>query len=184
MIIHYKRIMWFQTKISHGLSWHYHTYNVSSGDPHDMYGRWITLRIYWGQLRTRVTWCFSALYINVIPVQCRMCPASVWHGSLRASLCLSWWTVPRMQVWKYKLCCFGWWISTGRSAPCQRWVYCQYTVCPMTHTHDFAVFLFRCGYITSGFVWYTFPIFQGGFSVTGWIVWRPRWQWSNPEVYV
>ena len=125
MIIHYKRIMWFQTKISRGMSWHYHTYNVSSGDAHDMYGCWITLRIYWGQLRTRVTWCFSALYINVIPVQCRMCPASVWHGSLRES----------------------------------PWVYCQYTVCPMTHTHYFAVFLFRCGYITSGFVWYIFSQF-------------------------
>ena len=153
--------MWFQIKISHGLSWHYHTYNVSSGDPHDMYGRCITLRIYCRQLCTRVTWCVPALYINLIPVQCRMCPASVSHGSLWQSFCLSWWTVSRMQGGQCKLCCIGGWISSGWPASCPRWVYCEYTVCSIMYTHDFVMFLFRCGYITKWTRVIYFRIFSG-----------------------
>ena len=178
IFIHYRVVVWFQNKTSHWLNWH-----VSAGDPHNMYGRCITLRIYWGQLWTGITWCVFELYTNFIPVQCRMCPASVSNGSLWKSVCLSWQAMSCMPGWQCQLCCVRGWISAGWSAPRQRWVYCQYMVCHIKYTHDFAVFCFAVVTLQVDSCDRFFHFLQGVFTVTGSIVRLPRCQWSNPEIY-
>ena len=134
----------FQPKTSLWRLCHFHAYNVYPGDLHDKYGRCFPWLIYWSHLCTRVTWRVSKLYINLVPVQCRMCPASASDGSLRESLCLSWWAVSRMQVWKCKLCCFGRWVYTGWSAPCQRWVYLSINNMPREICTRLFCALFSC----------------------------------------